>query len=145
MRPPVPQQPHRGVRLTGLTESPLIYHHDNNNAGAVKNLNRLEQVLAQVTKDTPAFVSGGLRQSELMLRNSMTLHEAYFGNLGGDGKAGSTDLDRRRPSLIGHASHGQVQLPTNGPVPGHLFQLHESRTVSGVVCGLSGVDGMDLD
>ena len=43
--------------------------------------------LAQVTKDTHTFVVGGLRQHELMYRNSMTLHEAYFGNLGGDGRA----------------------------------------------------------
>jgi Fe-Mn family superoxide dismutase len=28
-----------------------------------------------------------LRQSEITYRNSMTLHEAYFGNLGGDGKS----------------------------------------------------------
>jgi len=36
---------------------------------------------------TPApFVVAGLRQSELTFRNSKTLHEAYFGNLGGDGK-----------------------------------------------------------
>lgn len=75
------------AKLNGLSEKLLVSHHDNNYVGAVKNLNRLEQELAQVTKDTPAFVVGGLRQSELTFRNSMTLHEAYFGNLGGDGKA----------------------------------------------------------
>jgi superoxide dismutase, Fe-Mn family len=84
---PLPFDP---KKLTGLSESLLISHHDNNYAGAVKNLNRLEQELAQVTKDTPAFVVGGLRQSELTYRNSMTLHEAYFGNLGGDGKPSGT-------------------------------------------------------
>jgi Fe-Mn family superoxide dismutase len=73
-------------KLPGLSTALLVSHHDNNYAGAVKNLNRLEQELAQVTKDTPAFVVGGLRQGELAYRNSMTLHEAYFGNLGGDGK-----------------------------------------------------------
>src|ERR1700710_454754 len=81
---PLPFNP---AKLNGLSEKLLISHHDNNYAGAVKNLNRLEQELAQVTKDTPAFVVGGLRQNELTYRNSMTLHEAYFGNLGGDGKA----------------------------------------------------------
>ncbi|MGC3981873.1 MAG: Fe-Mn family superoxide dismutase [Steroidobacteraceae bacterium] len=74
-------------KLAGLSEKLLVSHHDNNYAGAVSNLNRVEKELAQVTKDTPAFVVGGLRQSELMYRNSMTLHEAYFGNLGGSGKA----------------------------------------------------------
>jgi superoxide dismutase, Fe-Mn family len=81
---PLPFDPRK---LTGLSESLIVSHHDNNYAGAVTNLNRLEQELAQVTRDTPAFVVGGLRQSELTFRNSMTLHEAYFGNLGGDGKA----------------------------------------------------------
>lgn len=81
---PLPFDP---AKLNGLSAKLLISHHDNNYIGAIKNLNRLEQELAQVTKDTPAFVVGGLRQSELTYRNSMTLHEAYFGNLGGDGKA----------------------------------------------------------
>jgi superoxide dismutase, Fe-Mn family len=79
--------PFDAARLNGLSEKLLVSHHDNNYVGAIKNLNRLEQELAQVTKDTPAFVVGGLRQSELTYRNSMTLHEAYFGNLGGNGKA----------------------------------------------------------
>lgn len=73
--------------LTGLSERLIVSHHENNYGGAVRNLNNLEKQLAQVSKDTPAFVVGGLRQHELMYRNSMTLHEAYFGNLGGDGRA----------------------------------------------------------
>jgi Fe-Mn family superoxide dismutase len=81
---PLPFDP---TRLKGLSEKLLVSHHDNNYMGAVRNLNRLEQELAQLSKDTPTFVVGGLRQSELMFRNSMILHEAYFGNLGGDGKA----------------------------------------------------------
>jgi len=52
----------------------------------VKNLNRAEQELARIDANTPPFVVAGLRQSELTFRNSKTLHEAYFGNLGGDGK-----------------------------------------------------------
>jgi Fe-Mn family superoxide dismutase len=75
------------TKLNGLSEQLIVSHYDNNYSGAVKNLNRLERELAQVTPDTPAFVVGGLRQHELLYRNSMTLHEAYFGNLGGDGKA----------------------------------------------------------
>lgn len=73
--------------LTGLSEGLIVSHHEKNYGGAVRNLNNLERQLAQVSKDTPAFVVGGLRQHELMFRNSMTLHEAYFGNLGGDGRA----------------------------------------------------------
>jgi superoxide dismutase, Fe-Mn family len=73
--------------LRGLSEKLMTSHHDNNYAGAVKNLNRVEEELQRVNKDTLAFVVSGLKQSELTYRNSASLHELYFGNLGGDGKA----------------------------------------------------------
>jgi Fe-Mn family superoxide dismutase len=61
-------------------------HHENNYGGAVRNLNRVEQELSQLTADTPPFVVAALRERELTFRNSKTLHEAYFANLGGDGR-----------------------------------------------------------
>ena len=79
--------PFNASKLTGLSEKLLVSHHDNNYGGAINNLNRVEQELARINKDTPAFLVRGLRQSELTFHNSMTLHEAYFGNLGGSGKA----------------------------------------------------------
>jgi Fe-Mn family superoxide dismutase len=78
--------PFKPTALNGLSEKMIVSHHDNNYAGAVKNLNRVELELAQINSDTAPFVVAGLRQSELTFRNSKTLHEAYFGNLGGDGK-----------------------------------------------------------
>jgi Fe-Mn family superoxide dismutase len=54
--------------------------------GAVKNLNRVEQELAKITAETPPFVVAALRERELTFRNSKALHEAYFANLGGNGK-----------------------------------------------------------
>ena len=80
---PLPFDP---KRLPGLSEKLLVSHHDNNYAGAVKNLNAVELELARVTKDTPGFVVGGSRERELSFANSVTLHEHYFANLGGDGK-----------------------------------------------------------
>lgn len=74
-------------KLKGLSEKLITSHHENNYGGAVKNLNKVETELAQVTKDTPGFVAAGLAQSALTYRNSMVLHEFYFGNLGGNGKA----------------------------------------------------------
>ncbi len=81
---PLPWSPNA---LKGLSEKLIVSHHANNYAGAVKNLNRVEEELARVNKDTPALVVGGLKQSELSYRNSATFHELYFGNLGGDGRA----------------------------------------------------------
>jgi superoxide dismutase, Fe-Mn family len=74
--------------LKGISEKMIVSHHDNNYGGAVRNLNKVEAELARVTADTPGFVVGGLKQGELQFRNSKVLHELYFQNLGGDGKAG---------------------------------------------------------
>jgi Fe-Mn family superoxide dismutase len=72
--------------LNGLSERLIVSHHENNYGGAVKNLNRVEQELAKLNSDTPPFMVAALRERELTFRNSKTLHEAYFGNLGGNGK-----------------------------------------------------------
>ena len=84
---PLPFDP---KRLPGLSEKLLVSHHDNNYAGAVKNLNAVEAELAKVTKDTPGFLVAGLRERELTFTNSVILHERYFANLGGDGKPAGT-------------------------------------------------------
>lgn len=73
--------------LRGLSQRLIVSHHENNYGGAVKNLNRTEEELARVTKDTPPLLVAALKERELTFANSATLHELYFGNLGGDGKA----------------------------------------------------------
>jgi len=79
---PLPFAP---TKLKGISEKMIVSHHDNNYAGAVKNLVKVEGELGLVTKDTPAFVLNGLKERELTYTNSKVLHEYYFGNLGGDG------------------------------------------------------------
>lgn len=78
--------PFAASSLTGISEAMTRSHHENNYAGAVRNLNRTEVELAQITADTPALVVAALRERELTFRNSKSLHEAYFANLGGDGR-----------------------------------------------------------
>jgi len=78
--------PFAASSLNGISDRMITSHHDNNYAGAVKNLNRVEQELAKVTSDTPPFMVAALREKELTFRNSKTLHEGYFANLGGNGK-----------------------------------------------------------
>ena len=77
------------TKLRGLSEKLIVSHHANNYGGAVRNLNKVEAELANVTKDTPPFVIAGLKERELTFRNSAVLHELYFANLGGDGKLAS--------------------------------------------------------
>jgi Fe-Mn family superoxide dismutase len=93
---PLPFDP---TKLQGISEKLIVSHHDNNYAGAVKNLNKVEAELANVTKDTAPFLVAGLRERELTFRNSATLHELYFGNLGGNGKAAGTIAEAIGPAF----------------------------------------------
>lgn len=82
---PIPL-PFAPTALNGISEKLIKSHHENNYVGAVKNLNRTELELTKINAETPPFVVAALRDKELTFRNSKTLHEAYFANLGGDGK-----------------------------------------------------------
>lgn len=89
---PLPFDP---AKLKGLSEKLIRSHHENNYGGAVKALNAVEQRLEAMMrdKDLPPFVYGDLKREELVRTGSVVLHEQYFANLGGDGKAGGAVLD----------------------------------------------------
>ena len=80
---PLPFSP---TALTGISERMITSHHENNYGGAVRNLNRTELELDAITADTPPLLVAALRERELTFRNSKSLHELYFANLGGDGR-----------------------------------------------------------
>lgn len=83
---PLPFDP---AKLKGISEKLIRSHHENNYTGAVKALNAVEQRLAAMLadKDLPPYIYGDLKREELVRTGSVVLHEVYFGNLGGDGKA----------------------------------------------------------
>ena len=83
---PLPFDP---AKLKGLSEKLVRSHWENNYGGAVKALNAVEQRLDAMLadKDLPAYVYGDLKREELVRTGSVVLHEHYFANLGGDGKA----------------------------------------------------------
>jgi Fe-Mn family superoxide dismutase len=83
---PLPFEP---AKLTGLSERLIRSHWENNYCGAVKALNAVERRLAAMLEDPelPPYVYGDLKREELLRTGSVRLHELYFGNLGGDGKA----------------------------------------------------------
>jgi Fe-Mn family superoxide dismutase len=78
--------PFKASSLTGISEKMITSHHDKNYTGAVKNLNKVEADLAALKPDAPGYLVAGLREKQLTYFNSLTLHEHYFGNLGGNGK-----------------------------------------------------------
>ena len=88
---PLPFDP---AKLNGISEKLIRSHHENNYSGAVRALNAVEQRLEALPKekDLPAYIYGDLKREELVRTGSMVLHEIYFGNLGGDGKAGGDIL-----------------------------------------------------
>jgi Fe-Mn family superoxide dismutase len=92
--------PFKASSLTGISEKMITSHHDKNYAGAVKNLNKVEADLAGLKPEAPGYLVAGLRERELLFANSMTLHEHYFGNLGGNGKR-SGALETRLGSDFG--------------------------------------------
>lgn len=83
---PLPFDP---AKLTGISEKLIRSHHENNYTGAVKALNFVEGHLAEMPKmkDMPAYLYGDLKREELIRTGSIVLHENYFANLGGNGKA----------------------------------------------------------
>jgi Fe-Mn family superoxide dismutase len=81
---PLPFDP---ARLKGLSEKLLVSHHDNNYAGAVKRLNLIQQQLGSLPADVAPYQFGSLKREELIASNSVVLHELYFANLGGNGRA----------------------------------------------------------
>jgi Fe-Mn family superoxide dismutase len=85
---PVPL-PFDAKNLRGLSEKLIQSHWENNYGGAVKALNALRGRLAQALADpnTPPYVYTGLKREQLLRTGSVVLHEAYFANLGGSGKA----------------------------------------------------------
>jgi superoxide dismutase, Fe-Mn family len=96
---PLPFDP-KGLR--GFSERLIVSHHENNYAGALSNLNRVQEEITRVTKDTPPFIMAGLKERELTFANSVILHEHYFANLGGDGH-----LDGAIEKALSHA-YGSV-------------------------------------
>lgn len=76
-------------KLNGISEKLIRSHWENNYTGSVKALNAVEQRLSAAYRDdtVPAYVYGGLKREELIRTGSVVLHELYFENLGGNGKA----------------------------------------------------------
>jgi superoxide dismutase, Fe-Mn family len=81
--------PFDAAKLRGLSEKLIKSHWENNYGGSVNALNVVEKRLAQIIKekDLPAYIYGDLKREEILRTGSVVLHEKYFANLGGNGKA----------------------------------------------------------
>ncbi|MFO1426886.1 MAG: Fe-Mn family superoxide dismutase [Steroidobacteraceae bacterium] len=81
--------PFRPGALNGLSDRLLQSHWENNYGGAVKALNAIRARLAAALADPdlPPYVYNGLKREQLLRTGSVVLHELYFAQLGGDGRA----------------------------------------------------------
>ncbi|MBI4471701.1 MAG: superoxide dismutase [Acidobacteria bacterium] len=79
--------PFDATKLKGLSERLITSHHQNNYGGAFRRLEQIQAMLSSLPAIAPGFQVKGLKMEELIATNSVILHEEYFGNLGGDGKA----------------------------------------------------------
>lgn len=84
--------PFNAARLEGLSERLITSHWQNNYQGSVSALNMVEARLAAAMADPefPALIYGDMKREHLHRTGSVVLHELYFGNLGGSGRAGGT-------------------------------------------------------
>src|SRR6267142_6906777 len=71
--------------LNGLSDWLIVSHYENNYGSAVRDLNAIRERLAELDLAAPAHAIRALKREELAAMGSATLHELYFGNLGGDG------------------------------------------------------------
>jgi superoxide dismutase, Fe-Mn family len=94
--------PFEAKALKGISEKLIQSHWENNYGGAIKALNTVRSRLTQALNDanTPPYIYNGLKREQLIRTGSVVLHELYFGNLGGDGKA-SADLRTRIAASFG--------------------------------------------
>lgn len=74
--------------LRGLSERLVTSHWENNYGGAIKALNITRTKLASTAASSdPPYLYNDLKREQLIRTGSVVLHELYFDNLGGDGKA----------------------------------------------------------
>jgi Fe-Mn family superoxide dismutase len=99
---PVKPLPFSASSLKGISEKLIQSHWENNYSGAVKALNVLRGRIAQAMTDPdlPPYIYTGLKREQSLRTGSIVLHELYFGNLGGDGKA-SAELRTRLAASFG--------------------------------------------
>ena len=79
---PIPVRP---WTLNGLSERLIVSHYENSYGAAVRALNAVRAELAALDAGAPGYRLRALKHEELAAMGSVTLHELYFGNLGGEG------------------------------------------------------------
>lgn len=87
--------------LNGLSEKLIVSHWENNYTGSVRALNVVRGKLRDaLASSDPPYLYTDYKREHLVRTGSVVLHELYFDNLGGDGKA-PADLRSKIASAFG--------------------------------------------
>jgi superoxide dismutase, Fe-Mn family len=105
---PLPFDP---ARLDGLSERLMTSHWQNNYVGSVNALNLVEARLAAAMADVdfPPLIYGDIKREQLHRTGSVVLHETYFANLGGNGRAGG-DVERALGQAFGSFGNWEAEF-----------------------------------
>ena len=143
---PVPPLPFDPKNLSGLSVKLMQSHWENNYGGAVKALNTIRGRLTQALNDsnTPPYVYTGLKREQLLRTGSVVLHEAYFSNLGGSGKAGS-DVRTRISGSLGTFDAWESEFRKIGQGLSGGIRLGRSRVQSQAQASRELLDGQSCD
>jgi Fe-Mn family superoxide dismutase len=81
--------PFNSASLNGLSQRLIDSHWSNNYGGSVRALNEAKRRLSDALADRelPAYIYNDLKREHLNRTGSVVLHELYFENLGGNGRA----------------------------------------------------------
>lgn len=79
---PIPVRP---WTLNGLSERLIVSHYEHHYGAAVRILNVVRRELSALAAGAPGYRIRALKREELSAMGAVTLHELYFGNLGGEG------------------------------------------------------------
>lgn len=103
--------PFKAAALKGLSARLIESHWSKNYGGSVRALNATNKRLAAALTDPelPAFTYNDLKREHLMRTGSVVLHELYFDNLGGDGKA-PADARRLIASAFGEFDRWETEF-----------------------------------
>lgn len=142
--------PYKYDALKGISKQVVTWHHDVHHKSYVDGLNTAEKKLADMRKSGDFGPIRGVMQAQSHNASGMVLHNVYWDNLGGDGKAdvglavvraikrdfGSYDAWKKEFAETAKVSRGWAILawwPEDGKLRNLMVDFHDQFAVWGAI------------
>lgn len=142
--------PYKYDALKGISKQVVTWHHDVHHKSYVDGLNTAEKKLADMRKSGDFGPIRGVMQAQSHNASGMVLHNVYWDNLGGDGKAeaglavvraikrdfGSYDAWKKELAETAKVSRGWAILawwPEDGKLRNLMVDFHDQFAVWGAI------------